>query len=1023
VDDAARAPADLPGLIEARAAGRLAEADVRGALVAAGFSDGRAACEALDALLADPREDLPVAELVLGSAASAEPLAGLINSSRLALLPDRPAAAVPASELATFLGASQHMADLLLARPELIAGLGTAFDAAGAPARYRAAGAGEDRERALRLEQQRDLLAIAWEDLVRGLDVEQVTQRLSLLADAITGAAAAGCGADRHFAIIALGKLGGMELNYSSDIDLIFVRPDSADDQPSADLAGRALLKLLSRQTPEGHLYRVDMRLRPEGQSGLLTRTMSSCMQYYAQVGRPWERQMLTKARLVCDSGGAGAEFLARTRDWILRCGMDAGAIRQFKRLKSVTEAHHSSPEETADIKQAPGGIRDIETIVQFLSLLHAAQQPGLLSRSTLAGLERLRVAGALTTLEASRLRTAYRFHRRVENLLQVMHRVQTHRLPGERLPLARLMHRRDVQSLDMELAEHRSRVREIFERHFQRAFRDMEGPAADLAEVVLDARLPPGRSHAVLGDLGFQRPAESLAMLRRAAAPASRFLPASPRLLSAFASVAPALLERLALAPDPDAALDRFERMTAGVGAREVLYSQLGHEPRLLAMLCDLAAGSPYLTELLISEPHIFDDFIDALLTGMRGRNARREQLAGRRDHLAGRREHPAAGRGQPAGRQHLTGLHREGREDGEDPWLLLSDYKKLETLRIGVHDLQDLTPIRQTLAELSQLCIDILRRGFDVCLARAVREHGSPFCIKGLSARVSAGMVVLALGKVGGLEANYASDADVLFVYSGEGQTDTGIPNSVFFAKIAEEFIARVAGARGGPRLYRLDTRLRPEGAKGPLVTSLRALQAYYRSPRAALFERQALLKARVVAGDAELGQQVLSVVRATVRGPQLPDDLAARLRDMRARIEATAHGHDLKRGTGGMVDIEFLVQYLQLRHGGRSPSIIVQETPRALEALGDAGVLPVESAHWLRDTYLFFRRVETRLQIALGLDTKEIPAEREPCRALALRLGYVDSAEGDAGHQLLVDLESAAQQTRERYDALLV
>ncbi len=986
---------DLQTLVTARAAGHVQADRMRSAFVAAGFTDGRAACEALDALLAAPRDDVPVAAIVLGSAASADPLAGLINSSRLATLADRPMSSVPASDLATFLGSSQHMADLLLARPELLADLGTPFDAAGAPARYLAAATHDDRERALRLIQQRDLLAIAWEDLVRGLDVEQVTQKLSLLADAITSSAAAGLGADRHFAIVALGKLGGMELNYSSDIDLIFVRPDIADDQPSADGAGRALLKLLSRQTPEGHLYRVDMRLRPEGQTGFLTRTLSSCMQYYEQVGRPWERQMLTKARLVSEAGDAGAQFLQRTHEWILRCGMDAGAIRQFKRLKSVTEAHHSSPEETADIKQAPGGIRDIETIVQFLSLLHAAQNPGLISRSTLTSLERLRVAGAITTLEASRLRTAYRFHRRVENLLQVMHRVQTHRLPGERLPLARLMHRRDVQSLDMELGEHRVRVREIFERHFQRAFRDMEGPAADLAEVILDTRLPVARSHAVLADLGFQRPADSLAMLRRAGAPASRFLPASPRLLSAFASVAPVLLERLALAPDPDAALDRFERMTAGVGAREVLYSQLGHEPALLAMLCDLAAGSPYLTELLISEPHIFDDFIDALLTGMRGRHARR---------------------------QSLSGLERENRDVGEDPWLVLSDYKKLETLRIGVHDLQDSTPIRQTLAELSQLCIDILRRGFDVCMSRAVREHGSPYCIKGLSAKASAGMVVVAVGKVGGLEANYASDADVLFVYSGEGQTDNGTPNSVFFARVAEEFIARISGARGGPRLYRLDTRLRPEGAKGPLVTSLRALQAYYRSPRAALFERQALLKARVIAGDAELGQKVHSVVRSTVRGPELPEDLATRLRDMRARIEATAHGLDLKRGTGGMVDIEFLTQFLQLKHGERMPSLLVQETPRALEALGDAEVLPENTALWLRDTYLFFRRVETRLQIALGLDTKEVPADPEQCRALALRLGYVDSAEGDAGHQLLVDLENAAQQTRERYDALL-
>jgi glutamate-ammonia-ligase adenylyltransferase len=237
-----------------------------------------------------------------------------------------------------------------------------------------------------------------------------------------------------------------------------------------------------------------------------------------------------------------------------------------------------------------------------------------------------------------------------------------------------------------------------------------------------------------------------------------------------------------------------------------------------------------------------------------------------------------------------------------------------------------------------------------------------------------------------------------------------------------VAEEFIARVGGQRGGPRLYRVDTRLRPEGAKGPLVNSLKAFEAYYRSPRAALFERQALLKARVVAGDAELGQRVLQLVRATVRGLDPTADLATPLREMRARIEEQAHGHDLKRGIGGMVDIEFLAQYLQLRHGARLPALLVAETPRALELLAELHVVAGHVALALRDTYLFLRRIATRLQLALGIDTKELPPDPAALRALALGLGYADTAEGDAGHLLLADIERAALETRERYDALL-
>ena len=986
--------AALADVAAQRRAGALDDQALRAALQAAGFDDGRAAAEALDQLLAAAAPDLPAEQLLAAAAQAADPLRALINVSGLAALAGRPESRAEPAQLAAFLGASQHMADLLTRRPDLLASLRRPFDAASAAQRYQGAAAGEDRERALRLAQQEDLLAIAWADLVEQQDVEQVTLQLSRLADAVIAGAAAGLAADRQFAILALGKLGGSELNYSSDIDLIFVRPDSVTDQASADRVARALVRLIGRQTPDGHLYRVDMRLRPEGGAGQLTRTLGSCLDYYRQVGRPWERQMLTKARVVSECEGAGAAFLGGTREWILQCGMDAGAIRQFKRLKSVTESRAAgrAPDERADIKHAPGGIRDIETIVQFLSLLHAQRHPGLLAPSTLMALERLRVAGAIDTLEAARLRSAYRFHRRVENLLQVMHHVQTHSLPADRRALARLLGQRDVEAFDAELGEHRRRVREIFERHFERAFEETAGRPARAAELVLDDRLPPERARAILAESGFARPDDALAALRRAAAPVSRFLPASPRLRSSFASLAPALLERLALAPDPDGSLDRFEAMTRGFGAREILYAELSVEPRLLDALCDLAGGSPYLADLLAGEPHVVDEFIDALLTGVRGRERRRRSL---------------------------PGLQRLG---GDAPWLQLSDHKRLETLRIGLLDLQDGLPVRDVLAELSQLCIDVLRQAFEVVLGAAVREHGEPASIRGLSARESAGMAVIALGKLGGLEANYASDADLVFVYSGDGQTEDGTPNSVFFSRVAEEFIARVGGMRGTPRLYRVDTRLRPEGAKGALVTSLRALEAYYRSPRAALFERQALLKARIVAGDAELGQRVLQLVRATVRGLDQLADLATPLREMRGKIEEKAHGHDLKRGIGGMVDIEFLCQYLQLRHGAARPAVLVSETPRALEMLSELDVLPELVALDLRETYLFFRRVETRLQLALGLDTKEVPQDPSALRILALRLGYADTAEGDAGHLLVADLERRALETRERYDALL-
>lgn len=988
----------LAHLVQERRSGRLDGAGCRDALQRAGFAEAGAATSALDHLIARPQLEVDLGALLQGCARSADPGRALNNAASLLGHAERPDCPVAAGDLGTFLGSSQHMADLLIGRPALLAGLGRPFDPTAAAAAYLAAGVGDDRERALRQAQQQDLLCIGWQDLVLHLDVEQTTILLSRLADAIVCGAGLGLGVTRHFAVIALGKLGGLELNYSSDIDLMFVRPEHARDQAVADELGRRLVRLLSRQTVDGHLYRVDMRLRPEGSTGLLTRTVSSSMAYYLERGRPWERQMLTKGRTVLESEGgegsapAGEAFLHGTRQWTLACGMDAGAVRQFKLLKRTTEEHHAAAAgDLLDVKQAPGGIRDIETVAQFLALVHAGKNPWLLCNATLHGLERLRVAGVLTSLETARLRGAYLFFRRVENLLQVMHRVQTHRLPVDRTSLARLLGLPDAASFDAELGEHRERVRAIFERHFERAFPGGVGPAVRLAHLLLEATPDSAVFDAALADLGFRDTAAGRAVLRRAALPISRLLPESPRLLSSFANIVPALLERLALAGDADAALDRFERMTRGVGAREILYAQLQAEPALLDLLCHLADGSPWLAETLEQEPQLFDAFVDALLTGVRGRRGRRAALL----------EEAAA---------------------GQDPWIALSDHKKLEMLVIGVRDLAGSVPTPQVLAELSHLCIDILRRAFEIVWGRLVQEFGTPWSIRGISARVPAQMVVVALGKVGGLEANYGSDADVIFVYSGDGRTDGGMPNNVFFAKLAEEFMAHLSGSRGAPRLYKVDARLRPEGNKGPLVTSLRALEAYYRSPRAALWEHQALLKARIVAGDTALGQEVISTLRGLLRHLQLPASLASDMREMRTRIEAQAQARDLKRGTGGMVDIEQATQYLQLVNAHAHPAVLVQETPRALELLADQGALPTEEARWLSDTYLFFRRVETRLQIALGLDTKEVPGEREAQRRLAVRLGFADTAEGDAGHLFLSELERITTATRLRYERIL-
>ena len=687
---------------------------------------------------------------------------------------------------------------------------------------------------------------------------------------------------------------------------------------------------------------------------------------------------MLTKARVVAEAEGAGAGLVAFTRAWILAAGLDAAAIRQFKRLKSASEARTRGPEERADVKQAPGGIRDIETIVQFLSLLHCGKQPALVTPSTLLSLERLRVAGAISTLEASRLRAAYRFHRRVENLLQVMHRVQTHALPADHAPIARLMSSRltgprDAAAFDAELDEHRRHVRAAFERHFAGAFERLEGPAASVSELVL-AGLPDDEAPARWSAGAADRPPAHRAAPRgrRVALPPPRRRNVGLRSWRRLRSAR--LMTRRGAHPSGAAARRR----------RAVLYEQLG-EPRLL-MLC-------------ISRPAPTSD----LLAGSR--------ILGR---PGGRVAHRLAA--APA-RRAAGGPDRPG----VDPWLLLSDLEA-GTLRLGLPDLQDAAPIRQTLGD-PRSCPRRAAARSTWCWRAPVASTASPPASRRLSARASAGLRCSRWARWAFRSTTPRRD---LMFDSADGETERGLP-SRSLRESRGGVLARVQGQRGGRGSIASTRGCGPKAPRvrwSPACAPSRPTTAA-RAPRCSSgrrCSRRASPRATPSWGSACCSSCAAwcAASRPTRAAARSPTSRAAcarcalASRPRPARVTSSAAPAAWWTSSSSRSTWSCATAAGSPRCGARDAARAGAAGRRRRAAAGGRAVAEGHVS--------VLPAVETRPADALGLDTKEIPEDPEACRQLALRLGYADTAEGDAGHLLLVDLEQAASATRARYEALM-
>jgi glutamate-ammonia-ligase adenylyltransferase len=953
-------------------------------------------------------------------AASADPkrvahYLGLLSATSAAAVLQG-ASAEQARVLATLLAGSQASGELLAARPEWLPRL---LDLAGL--RHPRSLPGVQREvndwlepllakrdysaafAQLRLFKQRELLRIAACDLARFGRAPDIARELSALAQVCLQAVYRLCyqqlaerfGQPWHpdpdnnwqpteFCILGMGKLGGEELNYSSDVDVLFVyteegqvfkEPPGKSTARSHGLSNHQFFKRLaeaivaevSRLTPEGTLYRIDLRLRPDGPAGPLARSLSSYENYYAQWGQTWERMMLIKARRVAGSAELAGEFLEMVQPFRYPRSLSESALREIAAMKQRIETEVvKAGELDRNVKLGRGGIREIEFIVQTLQILNVGRQPFLADTQTLAALEKLVRYRLLPGPAAEALGGAYQFLRDVEHRLQMDNNLQTHTIPAEgraRQRLAALMGWPSVRPFQTALNRHRRQVRRVYEELFRgkpaeaslalplefhgserewkqifanHCFRDPE-KAFRLAGAFVQG---PGFGHTSPRTVEFARQllARLLALCPR------KDIPPVPHALNRPDGDPGA--KRLS---DPDRVLARLDSFIAAYGARALLFETWAANPSLFALLVLLFDRSEFLAESAIRTP----DLVDALEESGRLRQSKTAE-------------------------QTLKEL-RHGLRD-EDQRLWLRRYHQAELMRIGLRDILGLADYEQSLVELSSLADACLQYALEAVL-RKQRYQTPPLAIIGL-------------GKLGGAELNYGSDLDVVFV------ADDKVRNLPQLQRLAVQVRDLMASQTELGVAFAIDTRLRPDGEKGLLVNTLRAYEEYYRH-RAQLWELQALCRSRPIAGNVEVSRRFQQLVAQLANFSSPNSALAARdpnwrqeIARMRARIEKerTPPGQAalaIKTGAGGLMDAEFIAQMFCLANGWREPN-----TLRALQLAREQAVLPADDARLLIENYRKLRRVEAILRRWSYVGETTLPDDPAPLYRVSVRCGFTNA-----------------------------
>jgi [glutamine synthetase] adenylyltransferase / [glutamine synthetase]-adenylyl-L-tyrosine phosphorylase len=851
----------------------------------------------------------------------------------------------------------------------------------------------------LRRFRRRHLARIAWRDLAGIADIEIVLQELSMLAD--TCIVAAGGRAERELMarhgaprradgtplpllVLGMGKLGGAELNFSSDVDLVFLFPEHGETDGRRPLTfeeyynrlGRRIAQILGTVNHEGFVYRVDLRLRPFGDSGPLVVSFGAFEDYLQQHGRDWERYAYVKARPIAGGERFGELYRDVLRPFVYRRYLDFGVFESLRGMKDLIAREVERRELRDNIKLGPGGIREIEFIVQAFQIIRGGSDARLQTRGLLGALSLLAGQKLLPATAVMELAAAYRFLRKVENRLQEWNDEQTHELPADEAGRARLafaMGSTGWEEFAASLHAHRDRV----SAHFQRlVFGPAQAAAGDAAsrelERILEPDIDDGQRARLLRDarvVAVDPVLASLAQLRESSY--LRRLDATGR--RRLTTLLPQLLRQIAGRKSEAAALNRVLHVLERIGGRTVYLALLNENALALGRLVDLCAQSGFLADQIAAFPLLLDELLDERLI----------------EAIPSRAEFAAELKSRMAG---------AGAEDPEHQVELLRQFQRAAVFRVAVADLSGRLPIMKVSDRLTDIAELIVQQALDLAWEQIAPRLGHPERISAAGDRIPAGLIVVAYGKFGGYELGYGSDLDLVFLHDSAGDVErtTGpavVENSVFFLRLVQRLVHLLTVHSAAGRLYEVDTRLRPSGKGGLLAQSITGFEQYQRSD-AWTWEHQALLRARAVAGPPALRERFealrVDLLRYAVRRDTLREDVRSMRERMRAELSRTAEGaFDLKQDRGGIADIEFLAQYWALKWSERHAELVVfPDVIRQLESLASIDLVPQATVDVLTGAYRAYRQRIHHLSLEGGgsvVRGPEFAAERDAVAAI--------------------------------------
>ena len=783
------------------------------------------------------------------------------------------------------------------------------------------------------------------------------------------------------FSVLGLGKLGSEELNYSSDVDLVYVHetPKSPLALPEPEDASKgfaalapvdyftrlaqSFAKLVGSQTTERFLYRIDLDLRPQGAQGVLVVSDESLAAYYEAWADTWERAAFMKARPVAGDSKLGWRAIRKVDPMIYRSGMDYAGVESILAMKRKVEEARGGRSDGFNVKIDAGGIRDVEFIAQALQLLHGGRILQIRGRSTQASLTNLLDVGLLSSDDAGRLIEAYLYLRRVENRIQMEDERQQHLVPGAGDALTRLARSMGFLSTD---------ASDCFEAELQRR--------RVTVQTLFAGTYAEGGKNRIL-DLFARNVPQMIAL---------------PSMREMFDALAEQLARKIDESPEPERALNSLDRFIASIGSRRFYYELLLDRPELVSRLVALFASSKYLANYLSRYPRLIERLFADPDVLLHSREALRTEFE-----------------------ETLRSIADESRDPNEVALDALRIFQHCQVLNVGLLDIAGEIGRAEAevgLSEVAEVCVTEALRIAERRLA--TRREGVP----------EGAFLVVGMGKLGSSELTYGSDLDLIFLYDVPGGDPArNIEAQTYFVTLSQRLMSSLQSPTGEGFCYEIDARLRPSGKQGSLVTSLAALRRYHQSG-AAVWERQALLRARVVAGDPRLAE-AFATARREILGAPMPEDFAAEVDTIRQRMETelaseTRMRRNFKTGRGGLLDVETVVQYLQLRHGREDPALFeVGRVEIQLGRLADRGLLAPEAAVKLGAGWEFLQQLSSRLRMVENRSITELDGERGDLEGLARRLGYAAGGrDRSARRALLADYQRHTDEIRHIYEEIL-